>query len=333
MKIIRRILLIIVIIIGLIIIVSFFLPNKIHVERTKLIDAPVHIVFNQVNDLHKWDKWSPWNQIDTAMEKIYFGEKRGEGAGFEWKSEHPNVGNGKMLITSSVLLDSVKTEMDFGDQGTAIAYHVFNETDSGTNVKWSFDTELGGNPIAKFMGLMMDKWIGADYEKGLINLNNLCKVLPAYEIKEKEIETIPYISIKSKCLNEEIGQKYAEAYGELMNFIMENELEVKDDPICIYYSYDSVQTEFEAAIPVSDIPKLKGNIKAGEIQAGKYIKTTHYGPYDQLIDAYEALNIYMDESGLKMAGFPWEKYKTDPQNEPDSRKWITKIYFPVQVIE
>ena len=333
MKIIRKILLIIVIVIGLVIIVSFFLPSKIHIERAKLIKAPAHVIFNQVNDLHNWDKWSPRHQLDTAMEKIYFGEKRGEGAGFKWKSDHPDVGNGKMMITSSVLLDSITTEMDFGDQGTASAYHIFNKTDSGILVTWGFDTDLGGNPFAKFMGLTMDKWIGADYEKGLNKLNDLCINLPEYEIKEKEMEAFSYIGIKIKCNNEEIAQKMGEAYGELLNFIMENGIESKEAPICIYYFYDTIQTEFEAAIPVTEIPRVKGNIKAGEIPAGKYIKTVHYGSYDQLIKAYEALHTYMDESDLKMAGLPWEKYKTDPQKEPDTGKWITKVYFPVETIE
>jgi len=333
MKILGKILLFIVIIIGIIIVISFFLPRKIHVERTKQIDAPSHIVFNQVNDLHNWDKWSPWQQIDSAMEKIYFGEGKGKGAGFEWKSEHPNVGNGKIEISSSVFPDSVITQINFGDQGIANAYHVFNETDSGTSVTWGFNSDLGGNPFAKYMGLIINKKIGADYEKGLNSLQNLCVHLPEYEIIEKEMETFSYIGIKTRCNNDEIALKMGETYNELMGYVIENNIEPFNAPICIYYYYDTLQTEFEAAIPVAKIPKLKGNIKAGKIPSGKYIKTIHYGPYDQLINAYEALQAYMNKNGLKMAGMPWEKYKTDPQKEPDSKKWITNIYFPVKSIE
>ena len=43
----------------------------------------------------------------------------------------------------------------------------------GTKITWGFDSDLGMNPIARWMGLMFDSWIGADYETGLANLKNL----------------------------------------------------------------------------------------------------------------------------------------------------------------
>jgi len=40
-------------------------------------------------------------------------------------------------------------------------------------VKWGFATDMGMNPIARWMGLMMDRWVGADYQKGLARLKDL----------------------------------------------------------------------------------------------------------------------------------------------------------------
>jgi len=33
--------------------------------------------------------------------------------------------------------------------------------------------DLGNNPIARYAGLMFDKWIGGDYEKGLARLKQV----------------------------------------------------------------------------------------------------------------------------------------------------------------
>ena len=33
--------------------------------------------------------------------------------------------------------------------------------------------DLGNNPIARYVGLMFDKWIGGDYEKGLARLKQV----------------------------------------------------------------------------------------------------------------------------------------------------------------
>jgi hypothetical protein len=32
---------------------------------------------------------------------------------------------------------------------------------------------MGVNPVGRWMGLMMDRWVGADYERGLANLKAL----------------------------------------------------------------------------------------------------------------------------------------------------------------
>jgi hypothetical protein len=33
--------------------------------------------------------------------------------------------------------------------------------------------KLGRNPVVRLMGFMFDKWIGADYERGLENLKKV----------------------------------------------------------------------------------------------------------------------------------------------------------------
>ena len=38
---------------------------------------------------------------------------------------------------------------------------------------------------------------------------------------------------------------------------------------------------------------------------------------------------YLKENNTQAAGAPWEEYVTDPKTEPDTAKWLTRIYFPV----
>lgn len=41
------------------------------------------------------------------------------------------------------------------------------------NSTWDFHTDWGFNIPGRYMGLMMDKWVGPMYEKGLGNLKQL----------------------------------------------------------------------------------------------------------------------------------------------------------------
>jgi hypothetical protein len=44
----------------LLVIISFFLPGKVHVERTAVIRAEPAVIYGQVADLKNWPKWAPW---------------------------------------------------------------------------------------------------------------------------------------------------------------------------------------------------------------------------------------------------------------------------------
>jgi hypothetical protein len=83
-----------------------------------------------------------------------------------------SVGAGSQTITASEENRRVETKLDFGEQGTAQAYFDLEPASDGskTNITWGMNSDMGNNPIARWMGLMMDSWVGTDYEKGLENL-------------------------------------------------------------------------------------------------------------------------------------------------------------------
>ena len=46
-------------------------PSDFRVVRTGTISAPPAAVFEHVNDLHKWDAWSPWAKLDPEREEQF----------------------------------------------------------------------------------------------------------------------------------------------------------------------------------------------------------------------------------------------------------------------
>ncbi|MCY4178887.1 MAG: SRPBCC family protein [Litoreibacter sp.] len=78
-----------------------------------------------------------------------------------------------MEVIESVPNESVKNALDFGDMGTAIADYKLVEEGGITTVTWGLTADMGAGPIGRWMGLMMDDWVGADYERGLSNLKAL----------------------------------------------------------------------------------------------------------------------------------------------------------------
>ena len=168
------------VIVGVLVILFFgigmFLPSEVNIERSIVIEASPEVVFDQVNDLRKWKEWSPWHQMDPNMEITYEGFLMGEGASYKWKSDV--VGNGELTITESHPNQYIATDMSFTDEGKALSYYRFESIEDGTLVTWGMETEMGNNPLAKYMGLVMDRVVGNDFEKGLQNLKSHVLNLP-----------------------------------------------------------------------------------------------------------------------------------------------------------
>ncbi len=166
----KKILLGVVAVIVLLVLAGFLMPGQVHVERSVVVSAPPAAVFPHLCDFEASQKWSPWATRDEDLQNDYTGTPCTVGHKNTWKSEHPQVGNGSQAITAIEKDEMVATALDFGENGTADAQFTLVPEGEGTKVTWGFDMNAGMNPIARWMGLFMDGWIGPDYEKGLANL-------------------------------------------------------------------------------------------------------------------------------------------------------------------
>jgi hypothetical protein len=152
-------------------VISLFLPATVKVVRARVVPATIDAVFQQVNILRNWEGWSPWNQLDPALQLRYTETGSGVGAGFQWKSRH---GQGFIRITDCRLCEYIALDMQFMKRRMARCYFRFESARNGTLVTWGLKAELGQHPARRLMGLMMDKWIGKDFERGLDNLKSRC---------------------------------------------------------------------------------------------------------------------------------------------------------------
>lgn len=148
---------------------GYVLPDTAVVQRQTVIDAPPEKVFALAGDLRRFNEWSPWAAIDPAARYSFEGAERGVGQKMAWASDNPQVGSGSQTITVFEENKRVAMTLDFDGMGSAQASIELAPVADGTGVTWGFKTELNGLG-ERWLGLMFDRWIGADYEKGLANL-------------------------------------------------------------------------------------------------------------------------------------------------------------------
>ena len=173
MKLVKRILGALLLLVVALTLIAYVLPRNVSVERSVVIDATPDKIFPYINNQKLEEQWSPWLSRDPQVKLTYTGPDAGVGSKMEWASNNKNVGNGTATIVESVENKSVKAALDFGSHGTADAWFDLVPQEQSTQVSWGFTTDTGMNPIGRWMGLMMDKWVGNDYQQGLANLKQL----------------------------------------------------------------------------------------------------------------------------------------------------------------
>ncbi|HTJ79115.1 MAG TPA: SRPBCC family protein [Rariglobus sp.] len=146
-------------------------PSEFRIERSAAMSAPVPAVFAHVNDLHKWQAFSPWAKMDPSAKNTFSGPLDGVGAVFEWAGNR-QVGQGRMTIVESRSNELIRFRLDFLKPFAATNTAVFTFKPDGdqTVVTWSMSGR--SNFMFKAMGLFMncDKMVGGQFEQGLANL-------------------------------------------------------------------------------------------------------------------------------------------------------------------
>jgi len=336
----KKLVLAVVVLVVLLAGIGMLLPRQVHVERSVVIDAPRATVFALVDGFKQFNKWSPWAALDPNAKYTREGPEFGVGARQSWAGDPKTVGSGSQEIVEVKPLELVKSHLDFGDKGLATAQFALAPETTGTRVTWSLDSDMGAGPIGRYFGLMMDRWIGNDYEKGLAGLKSLAESLPkadfadlAVEVAEVAPVTVAYVEAHSSKDTKEIGAAIGASYAKVGAFMKASGLKQAGAPITINTRWDDTGYGFDAAIPVDKAPDKEvpagSPVKVKSTYAGKALKVVHKGAYRTMQKDYDQLDAYAAAHGYARPAPPWDEYVSDPGKTPEP-DLITNIYMPVK---
>jgi effector-binding domain-containing protein len=337
MNIVKKVLIGLVAAVGLLIVVGLLLPKTAHVERNLVINAAPATVFTVLNGFGQFDRWSPWAGIDPNAKTTYEGPAVGVGAKMSW-SGNAEVGTGSQEIVESTPYSHIKVRLGFGDfPGSFLATYALREEGGGTKVIWSFDADYGSSLMGRYFGLLSDRMLGPDYEKGLAQLKAFVEKLPPgdfsalkFEPVETDADPLVLMSVHSADNPSAIGVALGVAYGRLSGYINAEGLKQVAPPIAIHRGIDNGTLAIDAAIPVNRADGAPaGTVRTAHLPGGHAMRAEYRGPYTGLAAARASMLAYLAAAGLEVAGPLWEQYVSDPAQTPDAQL-ITHIYAPIK---
>lgn len=338
MKILKIVGIVLIVLVAIIIVLGLVAPKEFSAERHTTIEAPLELVFNTVNDLSTWESWSPWKEMDPEM-KVTLGETTvGEGASYTWTGEES--GSGKMTILTSNPHENLETEVFFDGMGSAKGPWSFEATEEGTKVSWGFQSKIPFPWNALMLFQNMEAAVQKDFDRGLELLKSvveekaqqLATTYNGYRVQLVDVPVRYFVAVRETISIDEISEHYAKNLPKIGADLGAKGIEMAGMPCGLFYSFDEEkqETEVAQAIPVKEKVTL-GEYAGIELPAGKALLIEYYGDYENLVAAHEAMDKYVEENGIKTGMPVIEEYVTDPGTEPDPAKWLTKVYYPVEL--
>lgn len=330
--------LLLILIIGLSIYIAVQ-PNEFEVSRTRTIEAPTPVIYNNVIDFKNWEAWNSWTEANPDMKMTFPEQTKGIGGSYSW-NDKDEIGTMKTIETTAN--ESIKQRMQYADLPPSDVLWTFKPNEDGsTDVTWTIsgkDLPFGFKAYTIFMG-GMEKEIAPHYERSLEKLESIVKEsMKVYTINIEDITEYGggfhmYKTTSATRIN--ISQIMGKQFGEIMSYMTQNNIVANGMPLTIY---NEINTEngsviMSNAIPVRDKVNFKSasEVLCGYMPKTKVLKTTLKGNYTNLPEAWEATMSYLAANSLEQSDLkPFEIYTNDPGNFPNPADWITEIYIPIK---
>ena len=295
----------------------FVIPNRINIQQNLQIGVNTKGFARTISNEKKWSLWWPEKSAATVSD-----------AG--WQSLNYNGNTYRILekkLTSLVI--SVKSESD--SIQTELFFIPINE--DSVALRWAGESVSPLNPVTRLQTFFRTKSISKD-------LNFILQSLQKFYAVEDNLYGLSIVkdrvldsTLVSTSLVTNAYPSVENIYGlidELQAFALKNNANQTGPPMLNIYTTDSISYRIQVALPVDKKLKDEGDIFYRWMLGGGNILVAEVkgGPHT-INNAFAEMENYVRDYRRTAPAIPFQSLVTDRRKEPDTTKWITKVYWPV----
>lgn len=148
------------------------------------------------------------------------------------------------------------------------------------------------------------------------------------EIRKITRGKVKAMVVKTRAPQSELPKLIGESYGKITARMNEFGAMAAGAPYLAYFNSDMEDLQVEIGIPTGVYVPDTEEIVMSEIPEGDYLSAIFTGPYDQLMDAYGEMTVYMTEHKIQVTGGVYESYLNDPADTAPEAL-MTEIIFSI----
>jgi effector-binding domain-containing protein len=295
--------------------VYIFIPDQITISTVEEVESSDRIIANFINESRNRNQW--WPKDSSA--NLSTPDTITQDNGYHYQFNPGTLSSVNVLITK----DDLKTN-------SVITW--LPESKSTYKISWRTAFEASKNPVERFlqyqkarklkdnMNLVFEKFLSY-----IVNTKNIYGI----NIERKLVrDTIVATSTMSSSSYPETGKVYSlidevKSYAgnkgsKPVNVPM---LNISRDPRGGYLTM--------VAIPINKNIQTDNRVKINHLVPGNILVTEIKGGRGKIEEGFNQLKFYINDFKLTSPAMPFESLVTDRTKEPDTSRWITRIYYPI----
>ena len=320
-------------------------PDAYEVNRTRVLKAPVNVVYDNVSDYKNWEDWGPWKEEDPSMTFAYGDQTKGEGATYSWSGKD---GNGSMKMLKATPNEAIANELTFEGMDPAESYWNFKPVENGTEVTWGMKVAKSPFIMKVFSAVSggYDNMMGPMFDRGLEKLDSITQIRAAEVEKISNAFTLGPVSKKSMDAQHFIGYPhkanmqeaditkiFMESMPKAGKYAAEKGWDPKSYiPSAIFnkWDYETGEVDFLVGLILDKKVDLAEGMEHVKLPKGDIVMISKYGNYGSGDEkAHLAIDKFLKENNLTINGPVYEMYVNDPTLvKPNEIQ--TDIYYPVK---
>jgi hypothetical protein len=306
----KKILLALVLLVVIMLVAAYlFIPRKLKIEATTTVNAALPAVSRLLSENDTWKKFWP----DTAAFKL---------------NDQTYSIKGKFFTAFNIDIGTEK------DSISSILNLLLLSGSDPVAINWSGELIISsGNPFTRISQYRKARSIEKNMNSILTGMKNFMeqtKNIYGFDIKQTKVKDSVLISTRRSFDHHPASKDVYEMIQSLKEYIAVNDAKEEGPPMLNIFQTDSLHFEAMTAIPVDRKLPLT-NIFAPKflLKGGDILEAEVNGGYYKIGTALKELENYKNDYRFYSPAIPYQLLITDRSKEPDTTKWITRLYYPV----
>lgn len=298
-----------VILILVIVGVFLFVPSVIEISRTTVTAANTTAVYRKLQDESTWAK-----AINDSNTNANFAAYK------DYK-----------LLVKTGAFDDLSVQVVHGSDTIYSLFKCLSLTFDSTAFKWSTQIITSNNPVTRLRQYFIAKDIPAMFDDVLAKLQSYTSVqanVYGSTITLQMVKDTALMTTKGVYKTYPSSSDVYDLLQKVRNYIS-GKVQETNSPMMHVQQLSDTAYELMVAIPVSKGLDDNGDIRFKQMIPGRILVTQVTGGQQTVEHTFKMMNLYLIDHRYNQPAIPFASLVTNRLEQPDTTKWVTKIYYPV----